>query len=273
MAKKRYILLGVLAVAAVGGLAWPALRPQEPVYQGKALSFWLDQYGSNHWKRSDRNLAQQAETAIRHFGTNAVPNLLNMMRSRESSFKTNVLGRVPKSWLVRLRLPTVNEYQTQLGERRRRGAFGMVALGPDARPFFPALIRLLNDTNYDVRYVSVFALRSLGPVAKEALPSLIRCLDDPEFTVRDEAVMSLGIIHEDPERVIPILRSIIEKNRGNAILCQDAMQALGSFGTRAASAAPILLPFVNDQNPNTRSRATNALKAINPEAAAKAGVQ
>ncbi len=269
MVKKRHILQAGLVIAVVCGLVGLALRPREPRYEGKTLSIWLDQYGSNHWMHHDGDLDKEAQAALQHMGTNAAPNLLKMMSSRESSFKTNVLGRVPQSWLVLLHLPTVNEYQNQVGECRRRGAFGFSALGPDAKPFIPALVRLLQDTNYDVRYVAVFALRCLGPVAREALPSLIKCLDDPEFTVRDDAVMSLGIIHEDPEHVVPLLRSFIEKNRGSVILCQDAMQALGSFGKEAASAAPVLLPFLNDKDSNTRSRATNTLKAIDPEAAAK----
>ncbi len=272
--KHFHPVLAGLIIALLLGVIWLVLSgPHEPVYQRRPLSNWLDQYGTNHWSARHGDLEHEAETAIRQIGAKAVPTLLNMMSARESPFKTNILGHVPKSWLVRLHLPSVADYHHQLGERRRHGAFGFVALGPDARPFIPALVRLLDDTNADVRYVSVFALRSLGPVAKESLPSLIKCLDDPEFTVRDDAVMGLGTIHEDPERVIPILRNFIGKNRGNPILCQDAMAALGRFGTLAESAAPDILPLLNNQNSFTRSEATNALKAIAPEAAAKAGVK
>jgi hypothetical protein len=268
------IALSVFLAIVLVLLGWTMLRLREPAYQGKPLSVWLEQYGTNHWSGGHNGeLDKQAEAAIRKFGTNAVPELLTMMSSHESPLKTNLLGRVPKSWLTRLHLPTANEYKQQLGKRRRRGAYGFIALGPDAKPFVPALVHLLSDTNYDVRYVSVFTLRCLGPVAKDALTPLIKCLDDPEFTVRDDAVMGLGTIHEEPERVIPILRNFIAKNRRNQILCQDAIQALGEFGTRAESAAEVVRPFLIGENSSIRSTATNTLLKIHPQSATEAGVK
>ena len=135
-----------------------------------------------------------------------------------------------------------------------------------------ALIALLNDKHPDVRYVSVFALRCLGPVASDALPSLIKCLDDPEFTVQDDAVMGLGTIHQEAERVVPILIQFIEKHRTDQILYRDAIDSLRMFGAQAKPAVPTLVGLLDSREENIRSAATSALKQIDPEAAAKAGV-
>jgi len=50
--------------------------------------------------------------------------------------------------------------------------------------------------------------------------------------------------------------------------------ALQDFGPNAKSALPVLVEFfINAQDSSERSYAANALKAIDPEAAAKAGVR
>jgi HEAT repeat protein len=132
---------------------------------------------------------------------------------------------------------------------------------------------LLNDKEPRVRYLTVFALRSLGPVASEALPSLIKCLDDPDFTIRDDAIASLGTIHEQPGRIVPIITNFLEKNRSNLILRGDAIRSLGSFGADAKAAVPMISGFLNDNNEEVRSEASNALGRIDPTFARKAAVQ
>ena len=53
-----------------------------------------------------------------------------------------------------------------------------------------------------------------------------------------------------------------------------AFMALQDFGPNAKSALPVLVEFfINAQDSSERSYAANALKAIDPEAAAKAGVR
>ena len=46
MVSKRQILSGVL-VAFLGGTVWLAIPPDEPVYQGKSLTAWLQQCVDN----------------------------------------------------------------------------------------------------------------------------------------------------------------------------------------------------------------------------------
>ena len=153
------------------------------------------------------------------------------------------------------------------------GASGFMALGEIAKPVVPTLIALFEDKDTDIRYLSVFALRSLGPVAKDALPHLIRCLDDPEFIIRDDAVTAMGTIHEKPEQVIPILTNFLQKWHSRTILCVDATIALGKFEAQARTAVPTILELLNDNEANIRVAATNALKQIDPDAAAKAGAK
>ena len=81
MGKKRGLLLAVLFVALLGGMVWMLSAPTEPVYQGKPLTAWLNEYNGFS---GDTN--QAAYVAFREMGTNAIPALLRVIQSYDSPF-------------------------------------------------------------------------------------------------------------------------------------------------------------------------------------------
>src|SRR5579864_2809300 len=124
MRKRCRIALAVLLVAIIGVISWQSLR--EPVYQGKRLTVWLEQYGTNHFPTvRDGPLGKEAETAVRRIGTNAIPVYLKILTARDLPLKLKVMALVSNRWLARLQVRSVYDY-------RWRGAFGLIALGPDA---------------------------------------------------------------------------------------------------------------------------------------------
>jgi hypothetical protein len=274
----KAIVSWTLLTVAVAGLAYLySQRSGEPVYQGKPLTSWLEQYGTNHWSAGHGGaLDQQAEAALQHIGTNAVPIYLQMMTVRESPLKVKLLTLAQKPWLGPFHGPSVEEYRQQLDMRRSLGAYGFLALGAKAKPYVPVLIALNTNENQRTRYFAIFALSRLGPAASEALPDMIECLDDPDMTIRCEAATGLGMVHQKPERSVRVLIAFLEK------YCKDRMNwppsyiatwSLGQFGAQAKPAVPILISLLNDPHMSIRSAVTNALKKIDPDAAAKAGVK
>jgi HEAT repeat protein len=264
MRKRVQIALAVLLVALAGVIIWQVLREREPIYQGKPLSVWLLQYGTNHWSEGHwcasrkGELDTQAENAIRQIGTNAIPTCLRIISTRDSLlFK--LVSLLPERWLPLVYRPSPPEYQF-------RGAYGLIALGADAKPAVPALISLLNDSHGEVRYAAVFALDELGSLAEDALPSMVKCLKPDEF----------HSIRLEPERAIPVLVRLLDEAQ-NQPHCErirdNAMSGLRQFRALAKPAIPTLLRLLNDANEDTRWQATNALMDIDPEAAAKAGVK
>ena len=96
--------------------------------------------------------------------------------------------------------------------------------------------------------------------------------------MQSEAILGLGAIRQQPERVVPILIGILDKTQNlqhSVILRPYALIALREFEAEAKPAVPSLLRLLNDERETTRlrSNAANALRAIDPEAAAKAGVK
>lgn len=169
MNARRTKLAGVILVAFVFALlAWRFLYSPEPVYNGKPLSAWAQQYGSNHWGGANRAADKEAEIAIRQIGTNAIPFLLDLIRVRDSALKRKLRPLIPRTWPQRLQLGDA------LGEIRRTGAHGLAALGTNAPAAVPALLEIAtHHPDEDGRYIACFALRTLGVAAESAIPFFI----------------------------------------------------------------------------------------------------
>jgi len=112
-------------------------------------------------------------------------------------------------------------------------------------------------------------LGSIGPPAKTAVPSLIQALKGPDAGLHEPAIAALGKIHSDPDVVIPLLIPYLAKDDVN----DEAATALGNYGSLAREAFPKIVPLLHAKDKDARSAARIALKKIDPEAAAKAGVK
>jgi HEAT repeat protein len=107
-----------------------------------------------------------------------------------------------------------------------------------------------------------------GPAAKAAIPALIEALKSPDESVRGPAAESLGEIHCEPDVIIPLLITYLD----DADLNDEAAAALGKFGELAKAAVPKLIPLLKINDKDLQEAVRTALKKIDPEAAAKAGV-
>ena len=110
------------------------------------------------------------------------------------------------------------------------------------------------------------ALGFIGPEARVAGPALFRAAKDTDGLVRNNAIWALSRILPDPQLTIPVL--IASLDDVHPIARENAAIGLAKYGQEAKAAVPALL----------RTLATNrsagwALKKIDPEAAAKAGVK
>jgi HEAT repeat protein len=271
MRKRINIGLAALVLLMVAVIAWEVLREREPAYQGKRLSVWLAQYYTNHIPTvQDGPLGKQAETAIRQIGTNALPLYLRRLTYRFPPLKLKVMALVPDRWLSALHV------RGEL-DHRVPGAIGLIALGPDARAALPTLIALLKDKDEWLRFLAGFTLEHLAPVAgNDLLPFLKKCLEDPDVMVQSEAIRVLGQMDQEPARVIPRLVEILAETpnvRRSVGIRTDAIRALRRFGAQAKPAVPRLVQLLSDGDEGIRRSAGDALKRVDPEAAAKAGVE
>jgi len=190
-------------VVAAIYLTWP----REPVYEGKPVSYWIRGLGS---KQVTHNEA--CNKAFHQIGTNAVPVLIEMLRTRDSKSKLWLEHLCDKQSLVR--------YHFKSAEEDRISAFlGFSELGPLAQPAIPALINLLGDEE-----VSEDAARSLVAIGAAAVEPLISTLTNRDPKTRIAAIEVLGEMGPVSRRAVPALSRIVRDEQGAVALA--ATQAL-----------------------------------------------
>ena len=260
--RNRYrIALALWLLAIVGVVVWPVLHLREPAFQGKRLSVWLEQQGTNHFSTArGSELDKQGQTAIRQIGTNALPVLIERLRARDTRFKKFMMTWAQKQKLVHFRFKAANRSHLE-------AEAGYEALGPLASAQVPSLIDLLsNDPSPEVRYITANVLGYIGPDARAAAPALFAATKETNNSVRNNAFAALGPILPDPQLAIPVLIAGLDDTE--SITRENAAIVLGRYGQQAKAAVPALVRTLS------KNRAAGyGLKLIDAEAAARAGVR
>src|SRR5512133_2428574 len=229
------LLLG-LALLFLGTLSYQLFRvPREPVYQGKALSEWLQTYnpgsasgrGSPAWKATD--------DALSHIGTNAIPFLLKRLRAHDSSLKLRFVALAQKQHLIKIHF-------VPAATRSIEASRAFIVLGNTAKDAIPDLIKAYEETeSVEARSTIEDVFAWVGPDARPALPLLLRAATNSNNRVRANALWALGEIHAEPNSCVPALLQGLDDADPWVQTC--AAHALGMFGPDASAAVPALARF------------------------------
>jgi hypothetical protein len=274
MRKRLAIAVAVLVFAALVATVWHSLPPREPVYQGRPLSGWLNDYiyALPTIYRADAATRAAAHSAViaavRAIGTNAIPFLLEMLQRPDDSRLRLLLLKADSIANRRFHIPSAWQV-------RDEGLAGFEALGAEASNAVPALIRIHQENPvFWVRAAD--CLGNIGPPARDAIPILLPDITNADFILRVTAVRALGQIHSRPEIVVPALTNALvhESMPGNLWFYFDALAA---FGADAKSAVPVMRAILNDptnrlsawNDPFYRQEATTAMRKIDPQSTAK----
>ncbi|MDB6110081.1 MAG: repeat-containing protein [Pedosphaera sp.] len=285
MWKPSRLAISILLVAILGGLVWELLRAREPAYQGKSLSAWLAEAYERGTYISDLT-DPEARMAIRAMGSNALPALLSMVGARDSGFRKALLQWSGKQSLFKLHLRTADDCHTL-------AATGFQSLGPDAMPAVPALIKLLDDPDAEVRGYAAYCLGQIGPGAQAAVPELIKMLSGTNGSLDiNTAAQALGEIGPAARPAVPLLSAaltngskwfrlatprialmkiqgeslspLIERLRDTSNLTNwnHTWTVVGGFGTNAEPAVPLLINALGDGDFHVQNGALRALGQI-----------
>ncbi len=257
------MLTAVLALAALSAVVWVLLpRPElEPVFQGKPLGEWLAYY-TDPRSSTNQEPALQADDAVRHIGSNAVPTLLRMLRERDSVIGVTLLSVAAKQHFVTF-------HHTSASELNLRSLLAFRALGANGRAAVPGLIKIFGEKRSLMSQASTLrALGHIGPDSAEALPLLLQVASgtngqgDRVLALRWAAIEALGHIGSQPDILVPALSRLLNEPNSNTRCF--AAQALGRLGGSAKPAVPSLVLALNDRAFEVRTAAVEAIRTIDP---------
>jgi len=303
MPKRVYFALAVLLVILAGVIGWRGLREREPVYQGRSLSKWLEDYtplpgvfglgdstilliGAGGGVQSYHNDSTKVDAAVRQIGTNALPTLFRMLRAKDSALRLMLVRFAQQHTHTGTKLSHTRDGRLYYRTVRRgiginptpsetlnfRAVAAFRALGSDASNAVPELIEMYKQTPGSGPWGPGAALGAIGPAAAEAIPSLLLNVGNTNAGAREIAIKALGDIHSQSPLVVPVLIAALHDPASE--VQRQASLALGRYGEKAKAAVPALLEILeHDRNRVDKFNAISALKAIDPEAAAKGGVK
>lgn len=295
MRAKRIIITIVLLFFVA--LPFTILRhDNQPRYQGKSLSRWIDNYAAYVSPLRALSLEesnQPGPQAVRAIGTNALPFLLDWIRyepspSKPQEFVTRLLRKLHLpvrrnpaeaqaeravagfAMLGTIASPAIPELSRLAGatngnEAPRGAALALLGIGPSAMPALEAVIR---NTNAVARCEAVeylnYGVRKLG---NAAYPILIECLDDPDPNVALVAADALAEVGAEPANVcLKITRHFHHpdwRHRVRALLVMSRYR--GQAREQMRTIVPDLVGALADTNSLVRERAESILRKVAPE--------
>jgi serine/threonine protein kinase/HEAT repeat protein len=140
---------------------------------------------------------------------------------------------------------------------RWRAAVALGEMGPAAEEAVRALVEAMEDAEDSVRWEAAKALGRIGPAARAAVPALAAALAEDDDVLRNAAATALGMLGADAQKAVPAL---IRSLRGSSDAAPDAaMETLVKLGR---SSVPALIEALNEDDPQIRSRAAQALTRV-----------
>ena len=263
-------------------LLQPAWGEEEPVYQGRTVSSWLQDFAMGRFPDMDKH--RLAVKAIRAIGKEALPVLVDRLKVTSASLDAvqdmhtlsafTALGSeaspaVPD--LIKLLAPAYDAARLSPSEpdamlKHRKSIYAALSLRAIGENSVVPLTRALASEEKQIRFGAAMAMEHLRHREQVVVLALIRALDDEDDSVRWRAARSLGALHAMPELSVPALSKRVREDPA-ANVRWYAISALAKFGPAAQSAVPDLLKATTDASSAVRLRAREARQKIDPSAA------
>lgn len=304
-------LCGLVLIFAVAVFCLHHSEP-EPIYKGRPLSQWLDDYNSALRVGVPADVQRDKQTAataaVRSIGSNAVPFLVRWHTAKDSTFQIEVTKICNRIWnTVHLR-PTSNWlWKNSALYKRYNARISFIILRTEASSALPEVARQFAASDQsDTVLESAICLSQLGtnglkvlletiqnppsPLhfkkaldvicyvdylgtnAAPAIPVLISVTKTNHTDDRWTAAIALGALKIYPQQTVPALRDVLQST--NSPYRAIVIRQIGAFGKDAKVAVPDLAQFLNDKNATVAESARNAIYQItNDFPAANAPIQ
>jgi hypothetical protein len=177
---------------------------------------------------------------------------------------------IPK--LIRM-LGDKNHKPDEFSEAAGAAYMALVRMAPES---IDPLIGALSNQDFQVWALSAAALGNIGPDAKRAIPVLEKRLNDKDPRIRISTQGIIARVGGDPNKFVPILIHSLEEAKPDDL--DYLLDTLSRYKEHGKPAVPILLTILsntpdstNPTNGMIRGEVIDALRQIDPEAAARTG--
>jgi HEAT repeat protein len=272
----------IIILIVVGGLCALLFQPDVGTYEGKPLSFWLAEM--DYSVPESRERREAAAKALRAMGPRIIPKLLDDLDPHESFWQRWRRLLAQKQKVVKVQV-------TSLDTRMRRASWAFEALGTNAAPAVPEIVKRLDGApgyapnalvgvrepalpaiqlalSHTNRYVrgnlgvdlsnAIEAERFPREPARVLIPALLRNLKDTNPSVRWNTASALGSIHLEPALCVPaLIDGLSDPDPEVQTRCG---QALSRFGDDAAEALPAILALYESARSDRRQTLCNSVK-------------
>lgn len=247
-------MLALFLAAVAAAITWQVLRVREPTYQGRRLSSWLQQYGTD-----GGSTQEEVDEAVRSIGTNAIPTLLRMLEANDTALKVK-LSESGLLWRFGLRFTPAAILHAQALQAFR-------ALGVDGSNAAPALVEIYGrNISPSSRRATGDSLVEIGPAAKQAIPVLIKSSAGTNAEERAYAAYTMGRLALEPALVVPVLtHALHDVDREVRYNAAFGLGGIAFMGGDARPAVPVLVETLKDDYGTARAAAAMALGHIHAE--------
>jgi hypothetical protein len=115
--------------------------------------------------------------------------------------------------------------------------------------------------------VALWALAQFPTDVQTVLPAALQGVTNSDVALKLASIFFLNRIHSDPDKAVRALTNCLS----DPTVADPALQAICNYGTGATSAVPSVIGLL--KSPTHQYLAGKTLKAIDPQAAAEAGLK
>jgi len=253
MKKRRWLKIGLAALAVLALLLIVTRRDRGPEVAGRPLEEWVQDL----LVTADPDRSAAAQAAVAQLGTNALPWLQLAVRHTDSVWKQPLLNTVKKVPGIDRRdlMRWVNLYERS--EIRAGGVAGLAALGQAAVPAIPELVTALGDPEQLVYNNALAALRGLGSLPLREITNRLAQADGGH---RTRMLNVLRNMKSDVAPAAPALVGIIEAKPGS----DEANAAAAALSMMGHRAAPAVMRLVSSERYELRVAGFDVLQRLMP---------
>ena len=238
-----------VVIVSVLILVWQFNSKTEPVYDGKSLSAWLEEYEKTFrlWNNPPDSGAREAIVRI---GADALPFLLNYIASEDP---------LQVKWQIQKATGgPAHPSDSPEAHSHSLGIAGFAALQERAKPAEGALQRMLGSRKALIRRNAAICLGYLGQAGVTAIPELLAHVEDEDREVSNAAIWALGNLGEQSDYVVPRLVELTSREYPSL----EVFEALAKFGDRARIAVPKLKQLAEGRDPAVALLAVETVERI-----------